>query len=137
YSLLQTDGKGWDAVHIKSGGARNQIDSQSLQEKERADGSIANDTQVYMNGVDVFNFTMRVVPKSIKEILEKSNITLDDIDKIIFHQANKFMTDFFIKKLKIPIEKVPYSIKKFGNTSSSTIPLTIVSELKDWKSENK
>jgi 3-oxoacyl-[acyl-carrier-protein] synthase-3 len=137
YSLLQTDGKGWDAVHIKSGGARNQIDSQSLQEKERADGSIANDTQVYMNGVDVFNFTMRVVPKSIKEILEKSNITLDDIDKIIFHQANKFMTDFFIKKLKIPIEKVPYSIKKFGNTSSSTIPLTIASELKDWKSENK
>ena len=137
YSLLQTDGKGWEAVNIKAGGTRNQIDSKSLEEKERVDGSIGNDTQVYMNGIDVFNFTMRVVPKSIKEILERANMTLDQIDKIIFHQANKFMTDFFVKKLKIPIEKVPYSIKKFGNTSSSTIPLTISSELKDWKSENK
>jgi 3-oxoacyl-[acyl-carrier-protein] synthase-3 len=137
YSLLQTDGKGWEAVHIKAGGSRNQIDLNSLEEKERADGSIGNDMEVYMNGVDVFNFTMRVVPKSIKEILERSNITLDEIDKIIFHQANKFMTDFFVKKLKIPSDKVPYSIQKFGNTSSSTIPLTIASELKDWKSENK
>lgn len=137
HSLLQTDGKGWEAVHIKAGGSRNLIDSQSLDEKERVDGSIGNDTEVYMNGVDVFNFTMRVVPKSIKEILERANLTLDQIDKVIFHQANKFMTDFFVKKLKIAAEKVPYSIKKFGNTSSSTIPLTIASELKHWKSENK
>jgi 3-oxoacyl-[acyl-carrier-protein] synthase-3 len=136
-SLLQTDGKGWEAVYIKTGGSRNPLNDLSLEEKERPDGSLGNDMQVYMDGVDVFNFTMRVVPKSIKEILEKSNSSLEQIDKVIFHQANKFMTDFFVKKLKCPPEKVPYSLMKFGNTSSATIPLTIVSELKDWKSESK
>jgi 3-oxoacyl-[acyl-carrier-protein] synthase-3 len=80
---------------------------------------------------------MRVVPKSIKEITEKFNFELKDIDKIVFHQANKFMTDFFIKKLKYPKEKVPYCLDRFGNTSSASIPLTIVSELKDWHDERK
>jgi 3-oxoacyl-[acyl-carrier-protein] synthase-3 len=104
---------------------------------EREDGSLGNENQVYMNGLDVFNFTMRVVPKSIKEIIEKFNFELKDIDKIVFHQANQFMTDFFIKKLKYPKQKVPYCLDRFGNTSSASTPLTIVSELKDWQEERK
>ncbi|MDD1552700.1 ketoacyl-ACP synthase III [Riemerella anatipestifer] len=136
-SLLKTDGSGWDAVMIKAGGCRVPTTHQSFQEYEREDGSLGDDTQIYMNGIDVFNFTMKVVPKSIKEITEKCEIALEDIDKIIFHQANKFMTDFFTKKLKYRSDNVPYSLDKFGNTSSATIPLTIVSELKNWQSERK
>lgn len=137
YSLLKTDGTGWRAVNIKAGGCRFPVTDENLIEYIREDGSLGSDQQVYMNGVDVFNFTMKVVPKSIHEITEHFNFKLEDIDKIVFHQANKFMTDFFIKKLKYPKENVPYSLDKFGNTSSATIPLTIVSELRDWKSENK
>ena len=137
YSLLNTDGEGWEAVHIKSGASRNALGQDSFEVREREDGSLGNDTQIYMNGVDVFNFTMRVVTKSIKEIIERSNSSLEQMDKIIFHQANKFMTDFFVKKLKYPSEKVPYSLTRFGNTSSASIPLTIVSELKGWKSKSK
>ncbi len=137
FAQLNTDGSGWEAVNIKGGGCRYPFDENSLSEKEREDGSIGNETQVYMNGVDVFNFTMKAVPKSIKEILAKTNFELEDIDKIVFHQANKFMTDFFVKKLKYDPTKVPYSLQKFGNTSSATIPLTITSELREWQSERK
>jgi len=137
YSLLKTDGSGWNAVYIKAGACRNPATPESFHVYEREDGSLGNDNQVYMNGLDVFNFTMRVVPKSIKEITEKFNFELKDIDKIVFHQANKFMTDFFIKKLKYPKEKVPYCLDRFGNTSSASIPLTIVSELKNWHEERK
>jgi 3-oxoacyl-[acyl-carrier-protein] synthase-3 len=70
------------------------------------------------------------VPKSIKEILEYAQIAIEDVDLILFHQANKFMTDFFTKKLKFPLEKVPYSLQYFGNTSAASIPLNVVSEMR-------
>ena len=92
--------------------------------------------QLYMDGLDVFNFTLKVVPSSIKEALSKSNNNNETIDYFLFHQANKFMIDFFRKKLKIAENKVPISLDKFGNVSSATIPLTIVTRLKD-KIENK
>lgn len=132
FSDLNTDGTGWTAINIKSGGCRNPVSPQSFEIHQREDGSLGNDLQFYMNGIDVFNFTMRVVPKSVKNILQQSDLTLDDISYLIFHQANKFMTDFFAKKLKYPLSRVPYSLDRFGNTSSATIPLTIVSELREW-----
>ena len=136
-ALLNTDGEGWAAVKIDGGNCRNPYGMESLVERQREDGSIGNELQIYMNGVDVFNFTMKVVPKSIKELLEKTDTSIENIDKIVFHQANKFMTDFFVKKLKYNVENVPYSLDKFGNTSSATIPLTIVSELSNWEKKKK
>jgi 3-oxoacyl-[acyl-carrier-protein] synthase-3 len=136
-ALLNTDGEGWEAVKIDGGQCRNIIKKESFDEKIREDGSIGNELQLYMNGIDVFNFTMKVVPKSIQEFLLRTETSLESIDKIVFHQANKFMTDFFVKKLKYNSANVPYSLDKFGNTSSATIPLTIVSELKNWESPKK
>lgn len=129
--LLKTDGSGEDAVKIPGGGMRNRTTVESLKETEREEGNIRNDLEVYMDGMDVFNFAMRVVPKSIKEVAKLENISLDDIDWLVFHQANKFMTDFFVKRLKFNPDKVPYCIHKFGNTSSTSVPLTIVSELEN------
>ena len=127
---LHTDGSGYEAVIIPSGGARNPMTKQSLEPTERENGNVRSDVQIYMEGVDVFNFTMKRVPKSIKQILKTSSLSSEDIDYVIFHQANKFMTNFFVKKLKLQKEKVPYCLDRFGNTSSASIPLTIVSELK-------
>lgn len=136
-AVLHTDGEGWSAVCVPGGGSRKPFSAESLLEKEREDGSIGNDLEIYMNGIDVFNFTLRVVPKSIKELLEKTGTNIADYGSIVFHQANKFMIEFFAKKLKYNMENVPISLNKFGNTSSATIPLTIVSELRNWESENK
>ena len=126
--ILNTDGEGENSVKIHAG-MRNPITADSLVEKEREEGNFRNELEVYMDGMDVFNFAMRVVPKSIKEIAAATNTTLDDIDYLVFHQANKFMTDFFAKRLKFDMNKVPYCIQKYGNTSSTSVPLTIVSEL--------
>ena len=108
---------------------RHRITADSLVEREQEEGNIRNELEVYMDGMDVFNFAISKVPRSVKEILKETEQTIDDIDFLVFHQSNKFMTDFFIKKLKFPPERVPYCIQKYGNTSSTSIPLTIVSEL--------
>lgn len=128
--MLYSDGSGRDAVIINDG-MRNPITVDSLVEKQNDNGDIHNGLEVYMDGMVVFNFAMKRVPKLIKQIAEASEITLDDIDWMVFHQANRMMTDFFVKKLKLNPEKVPYCIDRYGNTSSTSVPLTIVSELHD------
>ena len=128
--ILRSDGSGHDAVIIHDG-MRHPITAESLVGKRNGSGDIHNGLEVYMDGMDVFNFAMKRVPKSIKEIVEVSGCTFDDVDWLVFHQANKFMTDFFVKKLKFNPDKVPYCIQKYGNTSSTSVPLTIVSELQD------
>ena len=128
--ILHTDGSGEEAVKIPAG-MRNPLTPCSLSVTEREDGNKRSDIQVYMDGMDVFNFAIRVVPKGVKEMMKATATELESVDYIVFHQSNKFMTDFFVKKLKFNSEKVPYCIEKFGNTSSASVPLTIVSELTD------
>lgn len=129
--ILKTDGSGENAVKIPGGGMRNRTTVASLENTVREEGNVRNDLEVYMDGMDVFNFAMSVVPKGVKEIAKETGTTLDDIDWLVFHQANKFMTDFFAKRLKFSMDKVPYCIQKYGNTSSTSVALTIVSELKE------
>lgn len=134
--ILHTDGSGEDAVKIPAG-MRNPITPMALEVKERENGNYRSDIEVYMDGMDVFNFAIRVVPKGIKEVVKEVGCDIDDTDYFVFHQSNRFMTDFFIKKLKITESKVPYCIGYYGNTSSASVPLTIVSELHDKLSEKK
>lgn len=126
--ILRSDGAGEDAVKIPAG-MRKPVTEKTLIESEREDGNWRNDLEVYMNGMDVFNFAMSVVPSTIKEICKVTETELSSIDYLVFHQANKFMTDFFVKYLRFDKTKVPYCIRKYGNTSSTSVPLTIVSEL--------
>ena len=128
--ILKSDGSGKDAVIIRDG-MRNRVTQESCIERAEEDGNIRSGLEVFMDGMAVFNFALKRVPKSIKEITEVTGTTMGDIDWLVFHQANKFMTDFFVKKLKFDPAKVPYCIQKYGNTSSTSVPLTIVSELKD------
>jgi 3-oxoacyl-[acyl-carrier-protein] synthase-3 len=128
---LHADGKRWQAIMIKNGGYRNPSSLDSILEKEYPDGSIRTDEQGVMDGPCVFDFTIQEVPESIKYIMEKTGTSIDDIDVFLLHQANKFITNHIAKKLGLPMEKIPYSLHKFGNTSSVSIPLTIVSELRE------
>jgi len=128
--LLFTDGSGEDKLKIHAG-MRYPITPDSCVEREREEGNIRTDLEVFMDGMDVFNFAISKVPKSIKQLLKETETSIDDVDYLVFHQANRFMMDFFVKKLKIAPEKVPYCISKYGNTSSASVPLTVVSELCD------
>ena len=132
-----TDGKGHEAIIIPDGGFRNFYSPASEIYKEYEDGSKRNNLQTLMDGAAVFTFGITKGPRSITALAEKYSIDLTEIDYYVFHQANKFMIEKIRKKIKAPIEKVPYSLDEFGNTSCSSIPLTMVtrlsSKLKDEK----
>jgi 3-oxoacyl-[acyl-carrier-protein] synthase III len=133
---LNSDGSGSKILYIPSGGYRSQSNSLSTEYKACDDGSIRSDENLYMDGMEVFNFTMREIPSDIKRLIAFSQTDLSNINYICFHQANKFMTNYIVEKLKYPLERVPYSLDKYGNTSAVSIPLTIVSELREKLKKN-
>ena len=114
-SIIKSDGSGFDAI-ITTG--------------PTVDGRIPYDgynlSFSYMNGVDVFLFAITKVPKLFKEFCKKFNCSSEDFDYFIFHQANVMILDQLEKRLKLPKEKVPRSIERYGNTDGATVPLTIV-----------
>lgn len=124
-----TDGSGFDAIITPDGGARNLFSAKSL-ELENVDGKMQHRLQSRMKGMDVFSFGITTAPKSIKGLAEHFNFNYLDTDYYVLHQANMKMNDFIAKKLKLPKGKVPSSMYHFGNTSSASIPLTIITELK-------
>lgn len=128
---LGTDGSGYKTIIINDGGSRNRINSDSLLYETISPGIERNACQLILDGMDVFGFGISQAPKTVNKLIEKFEIDKDAIDHFVFHQANLMMNKMIVKKLKLPAEKVPYSLKEFGNTSSTTIPLTIVTELKE------
>jgi 3-oxoacyl-[acyl-carrier-protein] synthase-3 len=129
---LNSDGSREDLIKIKAGGYRYPSTPATFIEKIVDEhGNMRSDEQGFMEGADVFNFVLREIPPDIKRLEAFSGISLPEVDYYLFHQANDYMNGYLAKKLKLPAEKVPSSIARFGNTSSVSIPLTIVSELKD------
>lgn len=127
---LGSDGGGFKALWVPGGGARNPFNSTSLIEKEE-NGEKVTDITSRMNGMDVFSFGISTAPKSIKRLAEKFDFDYLDQDYFVFHQANLKMNQMIAKKLKLPQDKLPYSLTHFGNTSSASIPLTMVTQLRD------
>ena len=130
-----TDGSGYDAIIIPDGGARNQFSSKSF-DVEDVDGKQMCRLQPRMNGMDVFSFAISTAPKSMKKLATHYGLDLEDMDYCVLHQANLKIDEIIRTKMKFPKEKVPNCLCDFGNTTSASIPLTIVSQLKG-KVENK
>ena len=129
---LNSDGSRGNLIMIKGGGYRNMSSVETLKEKIVDEyGNIRTDENGYMNGADVFNFVIVEVPKDIKRLMAASGEDMHQMDYYVFHQANAFINNHIAKKLKLDKDRIPWTIHKYGNTSSVSIPLTIVSELKD------
>jgi 3-oxoacyl-[acyl-carrier-protein] synthase-3 len=129
---LNSDGSRENLIKINAGGYRMPSTPETLKEKVVDEyGNIRSEEHGYMNGGDVFTFVNREVPRDIKKTLDYAKKDKDSFDYIIFHQANNFINSHVAKKLKLDTDKIPSTIEKYGNTSSVSVPLTIVSELKD------
>lgn len=126
-----TDGSGYDAIIIPEGGSREPFNENSLSNEEEFEGKMYNRLESRMKGMDVFSFGISTAPKSIKKLANHFSYDYLESDYYVFHQANKKMIEMIVKKLKLPVEKVPDGMKMFGNTSSASIPLAIVTELGD------
>lgn len=132
YFSLNSDGSRGDLIMIPGGGYRNMSSTETLKEKVVDEyGNIRTDENGYMNGADVFNFVIVEVPKDIKRLMTASGEDIQKMDYYVFHQANAFINNYIAKKMKLDKERIPWTIQKYGNTSSVSVPLTIVSELKD------
>ena len=134
---LESDGSGYDAIIIPDGGMRNFISKKSFAIRKYGKGIYRNRLQIALNGIEVFNFALREVVPNMKKLLQDVSGTTADFDYFVFHQANLLMNETIRKMMKLDKEKVPYSIRQYGNTSSASIPLTIVSELRDQISSRK
>jgi len=128
---FETIGSKRSALIIPDGGYRNRINKYSSQYKQCEDGGFRRPIDMYMNGMDVYNFVAKNVPKRIKALIERANESSASIDWLVLHQANEYMLKQVARSVKIPWERVPISIGKYGNSSSPTVPITLCSELKD------
>jgi 3-oxoacyl-[acyl-carrier-protein] synthase-3 len=127
---LQTDGSGYDAIIIEDGGVRNMPGKNSFKMKKYGEGIYHNRMQVSLNGIEVFNFSLREVVPNIKTTLKHFNRQLDEFDFLLFHQANRLINETIRKMLKVDPGRVPYSLHDYGNTSCSSIPLTMVTQIR-------
>ena len=125
-----TDGSGYDDIITPDGGARNPVNPDQTFILEAIEGRRYHRMMTRMKGMDVFSFGISTAPKSVKKLAEHYGFDYLSYDWFLFHQANMKMNNMIVKKLKLPQEKVPSCMWHFGNTSSASIPLTLVTQLK-------
>lgn len=129
---LGTDGEGANNLIVKTGGMRHPDKANDLIFDEKNGNPISSD-YLFMDGSEIFAFTLTHVPKLIKKVLAKNNLEQTDVDLFVMHQANKYMLDFLKKKCKIDDEKFYYCIENVGNTVSSSIPIALVDAINNGK----
>jgi 3-oxoacyl-[acyl-carrier-protein] synthase-3 len=123
--LYGTDGSGGQNLIVPAGGTRFPRTEASAISAEDDQGNVRSRDNLFMDGPEIFNFTLSTVPQSVSGILEKSGLSLDEIDLFVFHQANQYMLDHLRKRLNIPAEKFYLAFRHCGNTVSSTIPIAL------------
>jgi 3-oxoacyl-[acyl-carrier-protein] synthase-3 len=119
--LLGTDGRGADNLIVPA----------SKQRIRKAEGKWEgrNLELLYMDGGEIFNFTLKSVPPLVRETLEVAGVPMEEYDSFLMHQANTFIINHLAKKSKLPKEKVPINMDRYGNTSSATIPLLMTTDV--------
>lgn len=122
--ILGTDGSGFSNLIVKNGGFRSPLND-NPKEIIYGNGNLYTDNHLYMNGPEIFSFTISRIPKLVSDVLLKNDLTIGDIDYFIFHQANKFMLEYLCRKMKISESKFYINMKETGNTVSNTIPIAI------------
>ncbi|QDF66546.1 ketoacyl-ACP synthase III [Shewanella sp. SNU WT4] len=132
YAVFGTDGTGGQHIAVKAGGRRvpnmPELEPRSKEEELQ----LYQDSRLSLNGAAVFSFTLKVVPKLIKDTLALAKIEADSLDMVVMHQANQFILEHLRKKAQVPADKYLIDMKDFGNTSSASVPLAICHKLTDF-----
>jgi len=128
---LGTDGRGAENLIVRNGGLRQPSVAGDLMFDES--GNPTSSDYLYMNGGEIFNFTAEAVPLLVDQVLEKNQLSKDDIGLFVFHQANKYMMNYLRKLIEIEPDKFYFFLENVGNTVSSTIPIALYEARKEGK----
>jgi len=123
--VLGTDGSGFDKLIVPAGACRLKPSEKTAVEQTDSTGNIRSQNHLFMDGTEIFSFTISTVPRTVRETLERNKMVMEDVDLFVFHQANKYMLDFLRKKCKIPQEKFYMNFEDCGNTVSASIPIAL------------
>lgn len=126
--VLGTDGSGANNLQIRNGGVRYPVSS--CEEKNYGSGNVYTDNDLYMDGPEIFNFTIDAVPAMVSETLKKNQLKKDDISLYVFHQANSYILNFLRKLIRIPEDRFYLNMRETGNTVSNTIPIALADAMK-------
>jgi len=124
-----SDGSGWEAIICKEMGARYPVTEEALKPVKIDEGIVRAPWECNMDGMSVFSFAITRPGQCIKGLCEHFDFELENINYLLIHQANKMIDEKLRKKLKLAPEQVPYSMMQFGNTSSCTIPITMITQI--------
>lgn len=122
---LGTDGSGAEHLQIPAGGFRRRPDAASGEVRLREGGNRRSDDHLFMNGAEIFNFTIREVPPLVSRLLERAGWLPESVDGWVMHQANRFMLEYLAKRMKLPAPKVVLALENYGNTSCASIPVAL------------
>jgi len=123
--VLGTDGRGADKLIVKAGALRFRRCTKTAAANAGAQEYWRCDENLYMDGAAILNFALREVPRALNDLLLKSGLTLEEIDLVIPHQANRFMLERLRSRLKVPADKFWIDMEECGNTVSCTIPIAL------------
>jgi 3-oxoacyl-[acyl-carrier-protein] synthase-3 len=123
--VFGTDGRGACQLIVPAGGLRRRPSAETAIATEAEGGNWRSEQNLYMNGPEIFNFTLTAVPRAVEQLVVKANGALPTVDYYVFHQANRFMLERLRNKLKIAPEKFCIDLDDCGNTVSSTIPIAL------------
>ena len=123
-SHLMSDGSGTNDILVPSSGSRKPVTKESIDNKE---------IYFQMNGREVFKFAVRAFPESVDDVLKQANLTADDINLFVPHQANVRIIESIAKRYKQPMEKFMINLNKYGNTSAGSIPIALDEAIKEGK----
>lgn len=129
--VLGSDGSGYDRLIHKTGAMRHYHALNDLHDDEN--GNPLSSDHLFMDGKAIFDFTSDIVPPMIEETLAKHQLTMDDVDLYVFHQANKYMINYLRKLMSIDKDKFYVFMETVGNTVSSTIPIALCEAQKEGK----
>lgn len=132
YFSLETNGKGFDKLIVPAGGQRTPSSAETHAEVTDEGGNIRSQENLFMDGAEIFNFSIVEEPKAVRDLVEYAGLDLEALDYFVFHQANRYILSNIAKRLKIDLAKVPMrTVERYGNQSSASIPSAMCGELQD------
>ena len=135
---FHTQGSGYKALMTPHGGYRHPLTPESFIQEDFGNGILRAPKDTLIDGMAVFTFAISKPAKTVASLMEELNIDKDnDIDYYLIHQANKLIVDRLVKKLKLPVEKVPYNLESFGNTGGASVPGLMVTRLREQLQQDK